>query len=96
MTSETRTFVNATDIASLKIECPQCRVQTIVALDSEQSRDRAKRLLTRFQCSYCHAEWFTMADAPYLQALGQLVDGLASMRERKDSHVAFEIIQANR
>jgi hypothetical protein len=84
MTTETQTFIAATDVKGIRIECLTCHTKTIVSLDTEQSREHAKHLLNRFQCQHCNAEWFTVKDSSYLELVARLIDALSAIRDRED------------
>lgn len=91
MTIETQTFIGATDIKGIRIECSNCHTKTMVSLETEQSREHAKYLLNRFQCQHCNAEWFTIKDKDYLELAAKFVDALGAMRNSQKMIVLFEI-----
>jgi hypothetical protein len=101
MTSETKTFVQAQDIAGIEVECPRCKVTIFYPVSAT---DKGVEILAR--CSHCKQELFDAApvpdSSPYthfpshpaIDDLQSIVSGLRSLlRTRTDIHanVRFRI-----
>jgi hypothetical protein len=94
MTSETRTFVEATDIAGIEVECQQCHSTIFYPI---AALEEAKKLIAN--CPQCNHSLFDVAttnpQSPYIQYpsypaindLQKIAAGLRSLvRERTDIH----------
>lgn len=94
MTSETKTFAQAQDIAGIEVECPRCRVTIFYpASATEKGTEISAR------CSHCKHDLFDAtpvpASSPYthfpsypaINDLQNIASGLRSLvRERTDVH----------
>src|SRR5271163_3866960 len=94
MTSETKTFVQAQDIAGIEVECPQCHVTIFYPASATE---KGTEILSR--CSHCNRDLFDAApipaSSPYTHSpsypaindLQKVAAGLRSLvRERTDIH----------
>jgi hypothetical protein len=59
MTSETKTFINATDIAGIEVECQQCHVTIFYPVSAMEER---AQIIAR--CPHCNGDLFDAAPAP--------------------------------
>jgi hypothetical protein len=92
MTSETKTFVQAQDIAGVEVECQQCHVSVFYPVSAPE---KGAEILPR--CSHCKRDLFdaTTAAPPYapfqshpaIEEIKSIADGLRALcRKRTDIH----------
>ncbi|MGB9488893.1 MAG: hypothetical protein WCA92_00385 [Terriglobales bacterium] len=101
MTSETRTFIEAKDIAGIEMECQQCRSTVFYPI---AALEEAKKIIAN--CPQCNHGLFDVATTnpqsayiqypsyPAINDLQKIASGLRSLvRERTDIHanVRFRI-----
>lgn len=99
MTSQTRTFIEFSDLINLRLECKKCHCSLFVGIDTEDGTlttlvDKHNEVLTR--CPTCGTQWmqFSNASGSYSSEIKEFLKKMAYLRKIEEAFgckVSFEI-----